>query len=163
MKRLLTAALLMLVCLVAGAQVKQYVIFQLSPRNATVVFDGETLKNDRGYCYKLVDLGLHTYSVSAAGYSTEEGQVLVDNVENKMLLKVSLLDCEDFGSLDIITEPTLSEVEIDGFYMGVTPLLLENLRTGRHSLRLLQDGFEPVVQDVVVLKDSVVTVCVKIQ
>lgn len=47
------------------------------------------------------------------------------------------------GVLTLSSSPGYAEVYVDGHFMGVTPLSMENITEGRHYVRLERDGFRP--------------------
>ncbi|MBK9036257.1 MAG: serine/threonine protein kinase [Myxococcales bacterium] len=49
------------------------------------------------------------------------------------------------GSLEIVSDPAGATVEVDGAARGVTPLVVAGLAAGVHEVRLVRDGFAPVV------------------
>jgi hypothetical protein len=46
------------------------------------------------------------------------------------------------GSLSISSEPSASRVYLDGRYMGVTPLSIDNVVAGKHFVRIVHPGFQ---------------------
>jgi hypothetical protein len=47
------------------------------------------------------------------------------------------------GTLSIATTPGYAEVFVDGHFVGVSPVALENVTEGRHYIRLSRDGYKP--------------------
>ncbi|MBN1517974.1 PEGA domain-containing protein, partial [Candidatus Sumerlaeota bacterium] len=54
------------------------------------------------------------------------------------------------GRLDVRTWPDGARVYLDGRYVGITPLSLENLREGRYHLKLTKRGYENVSQEIII-------------
>ncbi|MBV9439785.1 MAG: PEGA domain-containing protein [Candidatus Eremiobacteraeota bacterium] len=55
------------------------------------------------------------------------------------------------GSLYVTTLPTAAEVWVDGVYVGRTPLVLDALATGRHTVNLTKSGWSARQLDVTIL------------
>ncbi|MFH1572707.1 MAG: PEGA domain-containing protein, partial [Acidobacteriota bacterium] len=56
-----------------------------------------------------------------------------------------------YGSLEIKTTPPDAVVYLDGKQAGVTPLTLQNLRSGGHQIRVVKEGYQEAVQTVQVI------------
>ena len=92
----------------------------------------------------------HTIRVSAPGHVAQE---LTLNPQpgqedrREIMLSVS-------GRLALTTTPPAVEVSLDGERAGTTPLTLENIDYGQHSLRFALKGYEPVSRTVNVNKEA---------
>lgn len=71
-------------------QRSQYVIFRLTPKNAIVIIDGDTLQTDNGIATKKMDYGTYDYRVLSSGYQPEVGKITIDNSENNKMIDVKL-------------------------------------------------------------------------
>jgi tetratricopeptide (TPR) repeat protein len=50
------------------------------------------------------------------------------------------------GSLSVTSNPTYAELYIDGDFVGLTPDKIDRISVGPHLVRLVRDGFRPLVQ-----------------
>jgi formylglycine-generating enzyme required for sulfatase activity len=70
---------------------QQYLVFQLTPPNATLEVDDQLWSVDAdGTAMKYVNFGSYTYRVRASDYFTETGKVTVDDPNNTKIVTVSL-------------------------------------------------------------------------
>jgi len=67
------------------------------------------------------------------------------------------------GSLNLTTNPSGVVVLIDGQRRGETPLHLESLEAGPHTLSLTKEGFAPASQPFAVLSGRAALICVQLQ
>ncbi len=67
------------------------------------------------------------------------------------------------GSLYVTTLPTAADVWIDGTYVGRSPLVLDALATGHHTVGLTKTGWRPLQLDVSVLAGQTTTSSVRLE
>ncbi len=75
---------------VKEARTSQYVVFNLSPKNAIVEFEGQLLHTSDGVATKLVKFGTYSYKVQAPDYISTTGKVTVSNPNEKTIVDVNL-------------------------------------------------------------------------
>lgn len=131
-----------------SAQLQGFVVFKVEPSNALVEFDGEPLfLNSEGQAQKLVRYGSYSYSVSAKGYHTSVGEVVVDSgkVTQEITLKPS------HGWINVSGGNTDGAyVYVDSELIGQAPLTTDQLAAGTYKVRILKQMFETYETDVVV-------------
>lgn len=76
--------------IVRNAVTAQYVMFNVSPKNATVELNGETLETSDGIASKRMPFGTYSYRVQAPRHAPEAGTVLVSDPKNKHTVNVTL-------------------------------------------------------------------------
>jgi tetratricopeptide (TPR) repeat protein len=59
-----------------------------------------------------------------------------------------------FGGFEVKTTPPDALVYLDGKQVGVSPLTLQNLRSGGHQIRIVKEGYRELVQTVQVIPYS---------
>ena len=76
---------------------QQYLSFQLSPANATLVVNDEPWEVDAsGGAMRIVDFGTYTYRVQAPNHYADAGRVTVDDPDNTTHVTVTLVpDCAE--------------------------------------------------------------------
>ena len=80
---------------------------------------------------------LVTVGASAPGYEAAEGFIeLKEGEVSKLRLALRPATSGLSGSLTVLTEPTGSEVTLDGSFVGTTPLTVRRLAEGRHEVTL---------------------------
>ena len=75
---------------VKEARTSQYVVFNLSPKNAIVEFDGQLLHTSDGVANKLVKFGTYSYKVQAPDYISTTGKVTINNPKEKTIVDINL-------------------------------------------------------------------------
>ena len=67
----------------------QFVLFELEPKNAVVMIDGEVQSTQEGFVQALLPNGAHNYRIMAKGYHEQSGSFTVDGakVTRKFVLK----------------------------------------------------------------------------
>ena len=84
------------------ALMQQFVVFNVTPTNSYVEFDGEPLIVQNGKAHKLKPFGTYKYTVSSNNYHTQTGEVTISDVNNRKEVEVNLLPA--FGQLNITSE-----------------------------------------------------------
>ncbi|MBP3298155.1 MAG: SEL1-like repeat protein [Muribaculaceae bacterium] len=59
-----------------------------------------------------------------------------------------------YAALHVDYYPLKSQVKIDGKPVGVTPLALNNLTAGKHSLEITADGYQPYQQQITLTEET---------
>ena len=110
-----------------------------SPRGATVYFNG----NNRGLSPVVVSdviPGSYSVDVELDGYQNYLATVNVYQGTQSAVF-ATLVPQAGTGSLYITSDPGGSSVFLDGLYEGVTPLRLNSLAAGTHTLQLDHTGY----------------------
>ena len=100
---------------VKSARTTQYLVFNLTPKNAIVELNGEMLQTTDGIASKMVKFGIYDYQIKAPNYLPKSGKVEVDDPNNKKVVDV-MLD-PNFTSVSIITDND-AEIWINGEHKG---------------------------------------------
>ena len=134
----------------------QYVIFEVEPKWAYVVVDGNSHVPDQ---YGLVTLvlsnGTYDYTVSANDYYIKNGtfQVQGAKVEKRITLKPA------FGWLKVPDSGALSgaNVFVDGTHIGTAPLKSNGIKSGEHQVRIMKTMYKVYEGSVVINDNEVLT------
>ncbi len=102
--------------IVKQARTSQYVVFQITPKNAVVELDGELLQTKDGTATKMMKFGTYNYRVQAPNYLPEAGNVTVNDPKNKHVVNVSL---KPNSSVVILKVEDEAEIWVNGERMGV--------------------------------------------
>ena len=130
---------------------KQFVLFNVTPANASVELGDEVLMvDDAGCAAKNVAFGTYSYRVSCANYHTAAGQVTV-TAQGKAEVNVTLRPNFGWIQLDAAAEAYRGAyVYIDNERVGQLPLKTNELKSGAHKVKVVKNLFKPYETQVVV-------------
>ena len=99
----------------------QFVIFQVSPANATIELNGEILPVHNGSATKMMPFGSYDYRVQAPDYMPQAGKVVVDDPHQPHVVS-ALLRREGEDRLVTVGSVTFTMIPVKGgtFQMGAT-------------------------------------------
>ena len=148
---------------VTHAVSKQYVLFNVSPANATVELGDEALPVDEtGSAAKNVPYGTYSYRVSCANYHTTAGQVTV-TAEGKAEVNVTLRP--NFGWIKL----NASSAEYRGAYVyinderaGQLPFVSKGLKSGTHKVKVVKSMYKSFETQVMVSDNETTTIDVSL-
>ena len=144
MKRLLFSIFTMLAPLVVPAQQSQrlqYVVFQVTPKIATVTIDGKSVATDRdGIAVFTLNNGTYEYTISANEYHSKSGYV---NVAGEKVVKNVQLSYT-CGWLNIPSSEKWNgaRVYINDALIGEMPIKSYKLTSGTYSIRITHDKYK---------------------
>ena len=139
------------------AHLQQFVVFNVTPADALVIFDGTPIRVNSGTASKRVKFGTYSYTVSAKDFHTYSGSVTVSDMKNKAMVKVDLKPAH--GWINI------TGASADGSYVyladeliGQAPLKTDRLASGTYSIRLIKDLYKSYETTVTVTDGNVTTI-----
>ena len=132
----------------------QYVVFEVVPKNATVVIDGQNHEPEMGFVSVVLQNGSYQYQVTAKDYYPKSGSFVVSGakIERKVHLR------QAFGWLNVPNTELLNgaKIFVDGDEIGTVPMAKNlALSSGEHTLRLTKSMYKPFEQKFVVRDSSV--------
>ena len=94
------------------------------------------------------------YQIEATldGHHSYSTALIMTEGENKSITIPALEPI--YAALQVDYYPSNSKVSIDGKPVGVTPLALNNLTAGKHSLEIAADGYQPYRQQITLTEDA---------
>ena len=113
---------------------KQWVVFEIEPRNVIVTVDSTTLTTMTGKLQYNLPLGKHAYKVESPFYKTEEGFIEVEDT-GRMIVPVALQPI--YSYLTINTQLEGCKILVDGNFIGNTQATSGHLMEGNHRLTIL--------------------------
>jgi hypothetical protein len=141
-----------------------------------VLLDGKVV-GQTPFTGENIDAGRHTLTFQAAdnasGFFTEEGIDIVVNPGNTTIVKANLAPDSSMFSYTIITSAIRQsgdgllvvkalqhevQVRVDGNVVGKAPFISDSLGVGSHQILIEREGYKPVLVDITVATDRVVTV-----
>jgi len=126
------------------------------PDGAKVYLDGKYTGETTPANISKVALGNHTIKLTKFGYFNATENVSV-SVGRTPPVDVNLTG---YGSLSIDSDPSGARVYLDGNYTAVTPLYLDKLDEGNHSIRLTKRSYKDVTQEIHVSAGNTISVSV---
>ena len=118
---------------------QQYLVFQLTPPNATLEVDDQLWSVDAdGTAMKYVNFGTYTYRVRASDYYTETGKVTVDDPNNTKIVPVSLKP--NFATITLKVDAD-AEIWVNNVKKGIRSWT-GPLGNGTYKIECKQSGHE---------------------
>jgi hypothetical protein len=106
----------------------------------------------------VLDAGTYTVYV----VTTPNGRHDLSGSDSYGLISVTLtrptLTLLPSGALSISSDPAGAGVLVDGEMKGATPLELENVSPGNHTIAIVKDGYQPVIEKTTVEENETTTV-----
>jgi len=121
-----------------------------NPAGATVLINGVKVSETTPYTNDVMAAGQHELVVSKKNYQTVTRQInIVKGKEEKINIDLDL----SYGIINIETYPAGATVYIDGVDKGVTPLIVNDIKVGKHKLKLVKDEYN-VIEETMILEDD---------
>jgi hypothetical protein len=123
-------------------------IVNTNPTGVTVVIDGQ----HRGSTPLTIDMkpGNHMLQIVNDGHVRAIPVTIVEGREVAQFIELpSVAPAASDGSLLVRTDPAGARITIDGQYRGISPLTIEGLAPGAHSIKL-DDGTASVTEQVTI-------------
>jgi hypothetical protein len=121
-----------------------------TPTMATVSYDGSAVGviPPTGILNIMnVPPGPHVLTVSKEGYITNTTNVNVKKNEfHRLFISLAPLGVAD---LSVTSSPAGAQVALDGAPVGMTPVILSSVTTGRHTVRITMPGFTDYEEEVI--------------
>lgn len=139
----------------------QFLVFNVSPKDAMLIVDGEPWPLTDGTAQKMVDFGKHDYLVEATDYHSEAGRITVDDPDNPVVVEVPLKPA--FGYLKITGDQAIlsqATIYIDN---GNSPDALKSskqLKSGQHKVHIIHPKYKPYERMVTITDDETTTLSV---
>ena len=148
---------------VTHAVAKQYVLFNVSPANATVELGDEVLTVDEaGSAAKNVPFGTYSYRVSCANYHTTAGQVTV-TAEGKAEVNVTLRPNFGWMKLDASSDEYRGAyVYVNNERVGQLPYMSKELKSGSYKVKVVKSMYKPFEAQVLVSDNETATIDVSL-
>ena len=141
----------------SAAHLQQFVVFNVTPADTLVIFDGTPIRVNSGTASKRVKFGTYSYTVSAKDFHTYSGSVTVNDMKNKSIVKVDLKPAHGWISITG-TSADGSYVYLADELIGQAPLKTDRLASGTYSIRLIKDLYKSYETTVTVTDGNVTTI-----
>ena len=101
--------------------------------------------------------GLYLFEARKSGYRTQSltQQITSDNPQQSYTLPALT---PIYGSADITSSPAMADITIDGKLVGRTPLQLDNLLEGSHTVKISKSGYNDKTQTITISEDKTTTI-----
>lgn len=141
-------------CIYYGGKPPGSIRVESTPSGANCYLDG-TYKGSTPLTIAEISPGSYTITLRKDGYYDWEDSVYVQAGETSHVyatLKVKV------GSLDVNANVSGASVYVDGDYKGATPLRIDNVPAGNHTIRISAEKYYDYVETVTVEANRVTTV-----
>ena len=120
---------------------------------ATVKVNGEVI--GKGSLAKQLDEGIYDIEVSMSQHRTVTRQI---EVVAKQPQTIEINPTPIYGSLDVISTPMFSDVEVNGKKYGTTPVTIENLLIGEYDVTISKEGCATITRKVTITNGELSTI-----
>jgi formylglycine-generating enzyme required for sulfatase activity len=135
----------------------QYLVFQVTPKDAIVQVNNEAWPVTEGTARKFVPFGSYEYRVSSKLYHPEVGRIEVNNPNNKTAVTVNLKPAFGYISVPASAELSGATIYIDNEKVGQPPLTSGPLASGAHKVMAVKPLYQSKEQTVTVIDGQTVT------
>ncbi len=148
--------------IIEEAVTQQYVVFQVTPHNASLIFDGDFLELSEGTASKRKSFGTYNYTAQAALYHPQTGTITVNDPDNRHEVAISLKPAHGFLEIPGTDALQGARVFVDNELKGTVPFRSDRLASGSHQLRLMKDLYATYVQDFTISDGETLTLSPKL-
>ncbi|MCK9580751.1 MAG: PEGA domain-containing protein [Methanoregula sp.] len=118
-----------------------------SPGGASVTLDGNAVgqtPNSGSLKLNNIASGLHTVSLSLTGYAlyTVQTSVSPNTVSEVSAILQHSAPVSTTGGLTVSSTPAGANVFLDNQFIGITPITLDTVTTGTHTVTIRADGYQ---------------------
>lgn len=131
----------------------QYVLFKVSPQDALVELDGQTLAVTDGTATKRMPFGTYSYRVQAPRHAVKSGTIVVNDPKNKHIVNITLEPQYVNAKFSVANN---AEIWIDEQKRGTGSCTLE-LGYGTYLVECRLPGHKPSQQEILITQESVNT------
>jgi hypothetical protein len=117
------------------------VSFNTTPSGAAIWVDGTWLSGSTPLRTTLSE-GYHYFKFSKSGYQIYENQFYLPSGGYQQINATLTPLMPQYGKITINSQPPNSTVYMDGAIKGNTPITLNNVSTGMHTIEVKQTGYE---------------------
>ena len=136
---------------------EQYLVFQITPKDAILEVDEQMWPVTDGTARKFVKFGTYNYRVQAQNYYPEAGKATVNSAKDKCIVTVNLRP--NFGWIEVNGSSVQgADVYVDNAMIGRAPCKSGPMSSGQHMVRIVKAMYEPYVESVTVNDEETVTV-----
>ena len=148
--------------IIEEAVTQQYVVFQVTPHNASLIFDGDFLELSEGTASKRKSFGTYGYTAQAALYHPQTGTITVNDPDKRHEVAISLKPAHGFLEIPGTDALQGARVFVDNELKGTVPFRSDRLASGSHQLRLMKDLYATYVQDFTITDGETLTLSPKL-
>ncbi len=138
----------------ANAITKQFLVFDITPKDAMLTVNGTPWPVIDGVAQKMVDFGIYEYRIEVKDYHAVTGKVDVYDPDNKVTVKKSLAPAFGYlkieGDRDILSKASVYIDNANGSDALQSP---QRLGSGLHEVRILHPMYQ-AYQQMVTIKDN---------
>lgn len=128
--------------------------FKLKPNNAFIFIDSTFVQ--KGECTIQLKPGTYKYQIKAPKYHDQSGVVTI--TDKKYELNIALLP--SYGSISVTLQNLVGGTILldDKELIQTTPCLIENIKSGEHTIQIIKESFLPFSKNIEVEDGKITTV-----
>jgi len=138
-------------------RVKAGLLVKVDVDGARVLLDGQQVGSGRQVIVDPAPAGTHELVVESPDYGRWAGRVAL---KNAVMTPVEVSLRGSLGKLVIASTPEGAHILFDGEDLGLTPVTIDPVKPGSHSIKVTKDGMSTALQTVVVENGRAVDVTV---
>lgn len=147
----------------ANAITKQFLVFDISPKDAMLTVNGTPWPVIDGIAQKMVDFGTYEYRIEVKDYHVITGKVDVYDPDKKVTVKKSLAPAFGYlkieGDRDILSRASVYIDNANGSDALQSP---QRLGSGQHEVRILHPMYQAYQQSVTIKDNETYTLKVNL-
>lgn len=119
-----------------------------NPQGARVYLDN-SYKGDTPLNIRDIAAGRHNVRIILSGYKEWTSNITVSS-SSVARISANLKSQEEYGSISINSDPIGADIYLNDEYEGLTPLNLQNISTGKYTVKISLPGYEEWIDEVTV-------------
>ena len=127
---------------------------------ATVKLNGIEMTQKTPYVNDMVSAGEYDLEISKYGFKNVKRHIVIkEGVKENVVVDMPFA-C---GGLEVVSEPSGAYVYIDNVKKGKTPVVVDDLHIGTHSIRVEAVDYKTVTKKITTAEDKTETISVKLE
>lgn len=142
----------------------KFVEFFVTPANATLEFDNDLVQIEQGHAEKFKEFGRYQWRASAPNYHTDAGYVTIDRSSSEnQRVRINLKPAFGFLVLEAADNMKGALVFIDDVRSGTLPFKSNEVKSGRHTLRVALNMYKTYEQTITIEDGQTLTLKPELQ
>lgn len=132
-----------------------------NPQEARVYLDN-AYKGQTPVNLRELPVGRHTVKLLLPGYQEWSREITVSPSQTARI-SANLIVQPNYGSISIYSNPRGADIYIDDVYEGLTPLELNEISVGTHTIKLVMPGYQGWIQEIYISSSQVERISVDLE
>ena len=122
---------------------------------ADISLNGRPLNQTTPYTNNMIPAGKYEITVSKFGFEDVTKTIVINEGES---INYGIEMPYKYGSLSIVSDPSEAIVYIDDVECGTTPMTINNIKYGRHELKIKKDCIRTYKKYIIVSDDNLIAI-----